>query len=141
MRAPRSSAAYSRVRLIAICTSMAAIGARIIIAIEPMMPGAVVVVAIAAEEHAELRQHRDRAGDRRGDGHHQRVVVLDVREFMRDHAGEFLAAERLHQPGGHGDGGVLRIAAGGERIGLRIVHQEDARHRQAGASGERRPPG
>ena len=39
MRAPISSAAYSRVRLIAICTSMAASGARIIIAIEPMMPG------------------------------------------------------------------------------------------------------
>ena len=39
MRAPRSSAAYSRVRLIAICTSMAPSGARINIAIEPMMPG------------------------------------------------------------------------------------------------------
>ena len=39
MRAPRSSAAYSRVRLIAICTSMAANGAKIIITIEPMMPG------------------------------------------------------------------------------------------------------
>src|SRR6476619_1494467 len=39
MRAPRSSAAYSRVRLIAICTSMAPSGARIISAIEPMMPG------------------------------------------------------------------------------------------------------
>jgi hypothetical protein len=39
MRAPRLSAAYSRVRLIAICTSMAANGARIIIRIEPTMPG------------------------------------------------------------------------------------------------------
>ena len=36
--APSSSAAYSRVRLIAICTSMAAIGARITMAIVPMMP-------------------------------------------------------------------------------------------------------
>ena len=59
--------------------------------------GPVVVVAVAAKEHAELRQHRDRAGDGRGDGHQQRVVIPDVRELMRDHAGEFLAAERLHQ--------------------------------------------
>ena len=57
----------------------------------PMMPGRV-VVAVAAEEHAELRQHRDRAGDGRGDGHQQRVVIFDVREFVRDHAREFLAA-------------------------------------------------
>jgi hypothetical protein len=39
MRVPRLSAAYSRVRLIAVCTDMAPNGARIIIAIEPMMPG------------------------------------------------------------------------------------------------------
>ena len=38
MRAPSSSAAYSRVRLIAICTSIAAIGATIIAAIAPIMP-------------------------------------------------------------------------------------------------------
>ena len=98
--------------------------------------GAVVVVAVAAEEHAELRQHRDRAGDRRGDGHQQRVVIFDVRELVRDHAGELLAAERLHQARGHGDRGVLRIAAGGERVGLRLVHHEHARHRQAGAAGQ-----
>ncbi|VCU08296.1 hypothetical protein RHODGE_RHODGE_01469 [Rhodoplanes serenus] len=36
--APRRSAAYSRVRLIAICTSMAAIGATITISSEPTMP-------------------------------------------------------------------------------------------------------
>ena len=98
--------------------------------------GTAVVVAMAAEEHAELRQHRDRAGDGRGDRHHQRVVILDMRELVRDHAGELLAAERLHKAGGHGDRGVLRIAAGGEGVGLRIVHHEDARHRQAGAPGE-----
>ena len=62
MRAPISSAAYSRVRLIAICTSMAASGARIIIAIEPMMPGPL-LLAVAAEEHAELGDHRDRTGE------------------------------------------------------------------------------
>jgi hypothetical protein len=38
MRAPRLSAAYSRVRLIAICTIMAASGARMSMSIEPTMP-------------------------------------------------------------------------------------------------------
>ena len=69
-------------------------------------------------------------------GHQQRVVVFDVRELVRDHAGEFLAAERLHQARGHGDRRILRIAAGGERVGLRLVHHEHARHRQAGAAGQ-----
>ena len=39
----------------------------------------------------------------------------------------------LQQAGGHRDRGVLGIAAGGERVGLRIVHEVDARHRQSGA--------
>ena len=56
---------------------------------------------------------------------------------MGDHAAELLAAERLHEPGGHGDRGVLRIPAGGERVRLRVVHQEHPRHRQSGPSGER----
>ena len=66
----------------------------------------------------------------RRDGHDQRVMVLDVRELVRDHAGELLAAQLVHQAGGHGDGGVLRIAAGGERVRLVLMHDEDARHRQ-----------
>ncbi len=59
--------------------------------------------------------------------------MLDMRELVRDHAGKLLAAELLHQARGDGDRGVLRIAAGRERIGLRLVHQEHARHRQRGA--------
>ena len=38
MRAPRLSAAYSRLRLIAICTTMAASGARMSMSTEPTMP-------------------------------------------------------------------------------------------------------
>ena len=56
-----------------------------------------VVVAVASEEHAELRQHRDRTRDGRGNRHQQRVVVLDMGELVRDHAGELLAAELVHQ--------------------------------------------
>ena len=43
----------------------------------------------AAEEEAELRQHADRAGERRGQGHDQRVAVLHMRQFVRQdgHAG------------------------------------------------------
>ena len=59
-----------------------------------------------------------------------------MRKFVRDHAGEFLAAELLHQARTHRDRRVLRIAAGGERIGLRLVDDEHARHRQAGAAGQ-----
>ncbi len=94
---------------------------------------AVVVVAMAAEEQPELRQHGDRAGDGRGDRHDQRVAVADMGELVGDHAGDFLAVEHVEQAGRHRDRGVLGIAAGGEGIGLRIVHEIDARHRQPGA--------
>ena len=98
--------------------------------------GAVAVVAVAAEEHAELRDHGDGAGDRGGDGHQQRVVIFDVRELVGDDAGELFAGELLRETHGDGDGGVVRVAAGGKRIGLRLVHQKHARHRQAGAGGQ-----
>ena len=101
---------------------------------------AIVVVAIAAKEHAELRNHGDRTGDGRGNRHDQRVVIFDMRQLVRDHAGDFLAAEMLQQTGGHGDGGILRIASGGERVRLRVVHQVNARHRQAGALRTAREP-
>ena len=37
------------------------------------------------------------------------------------------------QPGRSAHRGVRRVAAGGEGIGLRVVHDVDARHRQPGA--------
>jgi hypothetical protein len=95
-----------------------------------------IVVAVAAKEHAKLRHHRDSAGDGSGDGHQQRVVISDMREFMRDHAGELLAAELLHQPGGDGDRRVFGIAAGRKGVGLPFIHHEHARHRQASARGK-----
>jgi hypothetical protein len=54
-------------------------------------------------------------------------------ELVRDHARKLLAAELVHQPGGDRNRGILGIAPGGKRVGLRLVHQEHARHRQAGA--------
>ncbi|MEY9123584.1 hypothetical protein ABIA09_003146 [Bradyrhizobium yuanmingense] len=99
-----------------------------------MMPGPLLLSRLPAEEHAELRQHRDRTGNGRGDRHQQSVVMLDMRELVRNHAGELLAAELVHQTGGDGDRGVFRIAAGGERVGLDLIHHEHARHRQAGTA-------
>ena len=43
------------------------------------------------------------------------------------------AVSTLQDAGGRGDRRVLRIAPGRERIGLRLVDQVDARHRQARA--------
>ena len=103
---------------------------------EPMHADAAAVVAMAAEHHAELhvlREHGDGAADAGGDRHGQRVVVLDVRQLVRHDAGELVAVQRLQQPGRSANGGVRRIAARGERVGLRAVHDVDARHRQSGA--------
>ncbi len=48
-------------------------------------------------------------------------------------AGNLLRRQLLKQPGRGGNGGVLRVAAGGKGVGLGIVDDIDLRHRQAGA--------
>ena len=97
----------------------------------------IVAVAIAsAEKHPELGQHGDGAGDRRRNRHQQRVVIFDVRKFVRDDSRKFIARKHAEQPGCDCDGTMLRIAPGGEGIRLRIVHHKDARHRKLSALGE-----
>ena len=66
-------------------------------------------------------------GDGGGDGHGQRVAVLDVGELVRDHAGQLVAVQALHQAAGHGDRAVVRVAAGGEGVGLVGLDQVDRR--------------
>ena len=61
----------------------------------------------------------------------KRIAVLHMRQLMRHDAGHLLIAQLLEQPGGGGHRGVLRVAAGGEGVGLRVVDQIDLRHRQA----------
>ena len=81
---------------------MAAIGATRIASERADHADAAAVVAVAAEHHAELhvlREHGDGAADGGGHRHGQRVVVLHVRELVRDDAGQLLAAQRLQQPG------------------------------------------
>ena len=57
-------------------------------------------------------------------------------ELVGDHAGDFLAREHLQQAGRRRHRRVLGVASGCECIGLRIVHEIDPRHGQAGAAGE-----
>jgi hypothetical protein len=59
-----------------------------------------------------------------------------VRELVRHHAFDLVAAQRLEQAGGRGDRGVLRVAAGREGIRLRILDDVDPGLGQAGACGE-----
>jgi len=87
-------------------------------------------VAPAAEEEAEIREHRDRARNRRGDRHDERVAVLHMRKLMRHHAFHLPGRQGLQEPRRGGDGGVLRVAPGGEGVGLVVAHDIDARHRQ-----------
>ena len=90
-------------------------------------------IAAAAHQPAEARQHADGARQGRGHGHDQRIAVADVRQLVRHHARDLLAAEVAQQAGGGGHGGMLGIAPRGEGVGLLLVDQVDARHRQAGA--------
>ncbi len=61
-------------------------------------------------------------------------MVLDMRQLVRDHAGEFFTVQHLQQAGRHRHRGVMGIAPGRERVGLRIIHQIDLRHRQLRAA-------
>ena len=75
-----------------------------------------IVAAAAAEEHREARDHHDRRGERRRDRARQDVAVLHVRQFVRDHAFEFVVVQHLQDAFGRRHRRVLRIAAGRERV-------------------------
>ena len=81
--------------------------------------------APAQEEVGDQRDHADEDADQRGEAD---VVVADVRHLVGEHALELLAVEHLHQPARDGDGGVLRVAAGGEGVGRRVLDDVDRRH-------------
>src|SRR5262249_42404517 len=54
-------------------------------------PNTLVVAVSTAEIKAEIGEHGNRAGKRRRNGHGQRVAMLDVAKFVREHAGELVA--------------------------------------------------
>ena len=76
-----------RQRLIAICTSEAASGARIIAARRRSgRPAAGRSSRPPPNTPKKRRQHADRARQRRGDGHGEDVAVLHMAQLMRQHA-------------------------------------------------------
>jgi hypothetical protein len=121
----------------AICTSMAAMGASMARAMVPIRPPrTILVLARAAEEQAEIGQGRDRAGDGGRHGHGQGVAVLHVGQLVGHHAADLVAVQQAQQARAGGDGRVGRVAAGGEGVGLLAVDHRDARTRQAGPAGQ-----
>ena len=96
----------------------------------------VVVAAASAEEEGEIGEHRNSAGDCRGDGHGERVAVLNMGELVGHHPGDLVAGERLEEAGGGADGGMLGVATGSKGVWLRIVGDIDTRHGQAGPGGQ-----
>ena len=95
--------------------------------------------AAAAEERdpqQEVGEERDHA-DEHGDERHQAdVAVADVRDLVRDHALELALVHQVQQAGGDADVGLVRAAAGGERVRRRVVDDVD-RRRLGEAGGDR----
>ena len=86
--------------------------------------------APAQEEVGDERDHADQDADQRLEAD---VVVADVRHLVGDDALELLAVEAVEQPARDGDGGVLRVAPGGQGVGRGLVEHVHRRHlRQAG---------
>ena len=76
----------------------------------------------ASEEHGKLRKHGNGASNGSGYRHCQRVVITHMAQFVTDDAGDFVAAQRVEEPRRRANRSMLRIASGGESIGLWTVH-------------------
>ena len=129
--APVASARYSRWRETASWRSIAASGAKMIVASVPMKPSGL-SSSSAAEEQPELehvRDRRDRARDHGGDRPDEDVAVLDVGELVGEHAAHLVLGHRAEQALGHGDRRVLGVTARRERVRLVGRDQVQPRHR------------
>jgi hypothetical protein len=129
--APRRSAAYSRVRLIAICTSIAASGATIMATSTPMKPSGLLL--LPPKKKAKLPSMAIAPASVAV------IVMISVSRFCTWASSCAITPatssrrQAAQQAGGGGHGRVLRIAAGGEGIGLGLVDDVDLRHGQFGA--------
>lgn len=79
-----------------------------------------------------LAQHRRGAHE----GHDEGVAVRHVHELVREDGRELLTVQATEQSTCHHDDGVLRRAAGGERVGHVGRGNCQARHGQVGHAGE-----
>ncbi len=109
---------------------LAAIGARRTIASAATSSERRVVVATEPEQH--VREVGDRGADRRGDRLDQDVAVADVGQLVGEDAAQLVLGEEFGDPAGHGDGGVLGVAAGRESVRLVLGDHVEAGHRQTG---------
>jgi hypothetical protein len=104
--------------------------------------GAALLVAVGAaepEDGAPLddrRDHRDDRRDHRSDAGDQDVAVPHVRDLVGEDAAELAIGQQTADAAGHRHHCVLRVAAGGERVGRVLVDEVDAGHRNACARRE-----
>src|SRR5215211_193071 len=102
---------------------------------ELYVPTASPAPASAATEPEAAQEEvgdQDRGADQDADQHRVAdVEVADVGHLVRDDALELVPVELVQEAGGHGDGGVLRVATRGEGVGGGIVDNVDLRHRKA----------
>ena len=112
---------------------MAAIGARITIAMVPIMPRPLLLSRLPPKNMPNC------ASIEIAPAIVAVIVMVSVSWFLMCASSCAMTPatssrlSELEQAGRHRDGGVLRVAPGREGVGLRVVHHEDARHRQAGA--------
>ena len=79
----------------------------------------VVVVAAERDEDRHVGQVGDDGGDRGGHGGDEDVAVVDVRQLVAEDGAQLPLVEDLEDAAGAADGGVARVASGGERVRLR----------------------
>ena len=82
---------------------------------------------------AEAGQACDGTGHGCRDGLQEHIAILDVAEFMSEHALQFILVKHVKQPLGDTDDGMLGIAPGCKRVWLLLRGDADRWHRQAGA--------
>ena len=91
------------------------------------------MVERAQEDIRDECYNADEENDQR---HQPRIFVLNVREFMREHAFDLRLLQFIEEARGHGDGGMLFERARGERIRGAILDEVQGRHRHAAADRE-----
>ena len=76
------------------------------------------------------RIHHERVDDALDQGHRHHVAVLDVREFVRQHAFDLVVAHGCAAARGHRDQALALARTGGKRVDLGRLVVAHFRHRQ-----------
>ncbi len=67
-------------------------------------------------------------GQRKGNHRHPDIIILDVAQLVGKNPFQFGVIHYFQDSAGGADGGVLRVAASGEGVGRRVIHNEDFWH-------------